>query len=287
VRAVRVTNRRWALSAFGTASSAAIGPGDTVYSVSALYHASALLTSIGAAVAGGGRLAMAAAYDPATFWDEVRRYGVTVASYTWTMLRDLVLAPRHPGEAHHPLRLFIGSGMPPGLWRRVMTRFAPARVLEFYASSEGEGVLVNLSGTKAGAVGRPLPGSAEVRLAAYDLAADRLVEGEGGYALRCPPGAIGLLLTRTDAGSSPQGDVLRSVFDREDAWLSTGDLFRQTPTATSGSWTMPRPSSARQAGRCRPCRSAMRSRRCPRSTWPSPTACRPRATAPARSPRPP
>jgi putative long chain acyl-CoA synthase len=108
-----------------------------------------------------------------------------------------------------------------------MTRFAPARVLEFYASSEGEGVLVNLSGTKAGAVGRPLPGSAEVRLAAYDLAADRLVEGEGGYALRCPPGAIGLLLTRTDAGSSPQGDVLRSVFDREDAWLSTGDLFRQ------------------------------------------------------------
>ena len=113
-RAVRVTNRRWALSAFGTASSAAIGPGDTIYSVSALYHASALLTSIGAAVAGGGRLAMAASYDPATFWDEVRRYGVTVASYTWTMLRDLVDAPRHPGEAHHPVRLFIGSGMPPG-----------------------------------------------------------------------------------------------------------------------------------------------------------------------------
>ena len=226
-RAVRVTNRRWALSAFGTASSAAIGPGDTVYSVSALYHASALLTSIGAAVAGGGRLAMAAAYDPATFWDEVRRYGVTVASYTWTMMRDLVLAPRHPGEAHHPLRLFIGSGMPPGLWRRVMTRFAPARVLEFYASSEGEGVLVNLSGTKAGALGRPLPGSAEVRLAAYDLAADRLVEDEGGYALRCPPGAIGLLLTRTDPGTNGQGDVLRSVFNRDDAWLSTGDLFRQ------------------------------------------------------------
>jgi putative long chain acyl-CoA synthase len=226
-RVVRVTNRRWALSAFGTASSASIGAGDTVYSMSALYHASALLTSIGAAVAGGGRLAMAAAYDPATFWDEVRRYGVTVVSYTWTMLRDLALAPRHPGEAHHPVRLFIGSGMPPGLWRRVMDRFAPARVLEFYASSEGEGVLVNVSGSKAGALGRPLPGSAELRLVAYDLEGDRLVEGDAGYARPCPPGEVGLLLSRTEPGANGQGDVLRSVFRRDDAWLSTGDLFRQ------------------------------------------------------------
>ena len=157
----------------------------------------------------------------------MRRYGVTVASYTWTMLRDLVNAPRHPGEAHHPVRLFIGSGMPPGLWRRVMSRFAPARVLEFYASSEGEGVLVNLSGTKAGALGRPLPGSAEVRLAAYDLESGRLVEADGGYALRCPPGEVGLLLARTDPAANGQGEVLRSVFGRDDAWLSTGDLLRQ------------------------------------------------------------
>ena len=108
-----------------------------------------------------------------------------------------------------------------------MSRFAPARVLEFYASSEGEGVLVNVSGTKAGALGRPLPGSAEVRLAAYDLDEDRLVDGDGGFAVRCPPGQTGLLLARTDPAVDGHGDVLRSVFRRDDAWLSTGDLFRQ------------------------------------------------------------
>ena len=93
VRMSRITNRRWATSAFGTASSAALSGGDTVYSVTPLYHPSGLMMSIGGAIAGGARLAMASQFDPATFWDEVRRYGVTVTSYTWTLLHDLVAAP--------------------------------------------------------------------------------------------------------------------------------------------------------------------------------------------------
>jgi putative long chain acyl-CoA synthase len=135
-RMSRISNRRWALSAFGTASSAALSSVDTVYSVTPLYHPSGLMMSVGGAVAGGARLAMARQFDPETFWEETRRYGVTVASYTWTLLHDLVQAPPLPGERHHPLRLFIGSGMPRGLWRRVQQRFRPARVLEFYASTE-------------------------------------------------------------------------------------------------------------------------------------------------------
>ncbi len=95
-RATRITNRRWALSAFGTASSAALGEGDTVYSVTPIHHPSGLLMSIGGAIAGGSRLAMAREFDPTTFWDEARRYGVTVAGYTWTLLRDLVEAPPTP-----------------------------------------------------------------------------------------------------------------------------------------------------------------------------------------------
>ena len=124
-RASRITNRRWAQSAFGTASAAALGPSDTVYSVTPLYHPSGLMMSIGGAIAGGARLAMARRFDAATFWEEVRRYGVTVASYTWTMLHELVDAPPQPGERHHPVRLFIGSGMPRDLWRRVEERFSP------------------------------------------------------------------------------------------------------------------------------------------------------------------
>jgi putative long chain acyl-CoA synthase len=224
-RANRITNRRWALSAFGTASSAALSPSDTVYSLTPLHHPSALLMSIGGAVAGGARLALASAYDPATFWDEVRRYGVTVSSYTWTLLRDLVNADPHPGERHHPVRLFIGSGMPRGLWRRVEERFAPARVLEFYASTEGEAVLVNLSGRKPGSLGRPLPGSAEVRLARYDLERGKLAEGADGLAIEADTGEVGMLLARVGPGGA--GEVLRGVFGAADSWTPTGDLFRR------------------------------------------------------------
>ena len=58
-------------------------------------------------------------------------------------------------------------------------------MLEFYASTEGDAVLVNLTGDKPGCKGRPLPGSAEVRIAAYDPVARRLVEGPDGFAIAC------------------------------------------------------------------------------------------------------
>lgn len=228
IRINHITNRRWALSAFGTASAAALSSRDTVYSVTPIHHPSGLLTSIGGAVAGGSRLALATHFDPSTFWDEVRRYGVTIVSYTWTLVRDLVEAPPDPAERHHPVRMFIGSGMPAGLWKQVMDRFAPATVLEFYASTEGSAVLVNLNGRKVGAKGRPLPGSAEVRLARYDVLGERLVEGPDGFAVECDVGETGVLLAQARRASGIMAVTpLRGLFRRNDSWIATDDLFHR------------------------------------------------------------
>jgi putative long chain acyl-CoA synthase len=226
-RMSRITNGRWVTSAFGTASSAALSTADTVYSVTPLYHPSGLMMSVGGAIAGGARLAMATEFRPETFWDEVRRYGVTVASYTWTLLHDLVQAPLQPGERHHAVRLFIGSGMPRGLWRRVQRRFSPARVLEFYASTETGAILVNLADAKPGSMGRRLPGSPEVRLAAYDVDAGKLLLGEGGFVKECGTDEVGMLLARSRARDGTATISLRGVFAREDTWLATADLFRR------------------------------------------------------------
>jgi putative long chain acyl-CoA synthase len=226
-RASRITNRRWAQSAFGTASAAALGPADTVYSVTPVYHPSGLMMSIGGAIAGGARLAVARRFDVSTFWDEVRRYGVTVASYTWTMLDAVVDAPVQPAERHHPLRLFIGSGMPRSLWRRVEERLDPARVVEFYASTEAGAILVNVRGAKLGSMGRPLPGSAEVRIAAFDLDTGGLVLGRDGFARRCGVDEVGMLLARVGPSDPLSMTPLRSLFARGDAWVVTGDLFRR------------------------------------------------------------
>ncbi len=242
LRAKRITNHRWALSAFGTATAGALSPSDTVYMVTPLHHPAGLLTALGGAVAGGSRIALARQFDASTFWEEVRRYGVTTVAYTWTLLRELTEAPVDPAEHHHPVRQFIGSGMPRGLWLRVLERFGASagapdrgtRVLEFYASTEGDAVLVNVSRSRPGAKGRRLPGSAQVRLAAWDPDAGRLVEGPDGFVLPASEGEIGMLLSRVrSAVEVAPGAPVRGVFAPGDAWHVTGDLFR---TDERGDW---------------------------------------------------
>ena len=100
-------------------------------------------------------------------------------------------------------------------------------MLEFYASTEGDAVLANISGTKAGAKGRPLPGGADIELAAYDPVTGRLINGSDGFTLHCNAGEVGLLLTSPHTGVDPAAPLLRGVFKAGDSWLATGDLFRK------------------------------------------------------------
>lgn len=222
-----ITNHRWALSAFGTASAADLDHKDTVYCLAPLHHSSGLLVSLGGAIAGGSRIALARSLDPARFAEEVHRYGVTVVTYTWTMLRDILDAEVFPAGYPHPIRLFIGSGMPPGLWRRTLEQFAPARVLEFYASIEGDVVLANVPGVKCGCKGRPVPGTARVELVAFDPLTGQVQVDDNGYARRCADNEVGLLIGSAGANVDLSRGGLRGVFEPEDSWLPTENLFRR------------------------------------------------------------
>jgi putative long chain acyl-CoA synthase len=165
--------------------------------------------------------------DPKIFWQDVRRYGVNVVFYSGSLCNVLVNASETHQERHHSIRIFAGSGMPKELWHRVVRRFAPATVVEFFASTEGNAVLVNLTGEKVGSLGRPLPGAAEVGIAAWDLEEGQLVERESGFAGECKSGEVGLLVERVDRERGELGvRPLRGVFEAGDAWLSTRDLVR-------------------------------------------------------------
>ncbi|WP_433521727.1 acyl-CoA synthetase [Nocardia pseudovaccinii] len=222
-----ITNHRWALSAFGTATSADLDRKDTVYCLAPLHHSSGLLVSLGGAIAGGSRIALARSLDPIRFGEEVHRYGVTVVTYTWTMLRDILDAEVFPAGHQHPIRLFIGSGMPAGLWRRTTEQFAPARVLEFYASIEGDVVLANVAGVKAGCKGRPVPGTAKVELVAYDPVTEQIRTDGSGFARRCADNEVGLLIGKATEGIDLSDGGLRGVFTAGDAWMPTENLFRR------------------------------------------------------------
>lgn len=226
-RGNRITNRRWALSAFGTASAAAMTSADTVYNWTPIQHPTGLLVAISGALAGGARLALANGFDAATFWEEVRRYGASIVFYAGTMCHALVDAPADPTERTHPVRLFAGSGMPTPVWKSLVERFGPVGVLEFYASTESNAILANVSGQKAGSVGRPIPGSADVAIATYDARKGTLVHDASGFCSTVTPGTTGLLLARVDRERGAlEGKPLRSVFEKGDAWYATSDLFR-------------------------------------------------------------
>ncbi|MGO9385514.1 MAG: acyl-CoA synthetase [Mycobacterium sp.] len=223
--AKQITNYRWAVSAFGTASTAALDRRDTVYCLTPLHHESALLVSLGGAVVGGTRIALSRGLRPDRFVHEVRQYGVTVVSYTWAMLRDVVDDPAFVLQGNHPVRLFIGSGMPTGLWDRVVDAFAPAHVVEFFATTDGQAVLANVSGVKIGSKGRPLPGAGLVELAAYDAEHDLILENDRGFVQIADANQIGVLLAQSNGPIDPTASVKRGVFAPADTWISTEYLF--------------------------------------------------------------
>jgi putative long chain acyl-CoA synthase len=236
-RAARITNRRWAVAAYGAAAAASLSPKDTVYVCTPLHHASGMLVATGGALVGRARLALTRRFAVERFWPEVRRYGVTVVFYAGEMLRELVDAPSYRGEQQNPLRLFAGSGMRADIWRRLIARFGSVGVLEFYASTEGTGVLANVSGERIGSLGRPLPGVNDMLLVAFDFERKRAIRDEQGLCVEAAVDEPGLLLTRIDdqaAKTTFDGYVDREqtedrlrhdVRARGDTWFVTGDVM--------------------------------------------------------------
>ncbi|MFZ3269184.1 MAG: AMP-binding protein, partial [Mycobacterium sp.] len=225
--AKQITNYRWALSAFGTASAAALGRTDTVYCLTPLHHESGLLVSLGGAVVGGTRIALSRGLRPERFVAELHQYGVTVVTYTWALLRDVIDDPAFALHGGHPVRLFIGSGLPTGVWQRIVDVFAPANVVEFFATTDGHAVLANVSGAKIGSKGRPLPGAGRVELGAYDAEHDLILEGDSGLVRIPDTNEVGVLLAEPRGPIDPSASVKRGVFGPADTWISTEYLFRR------------------------------------------------------------
>jgi acyl-CoA synthetase (AMP-forming)/AMP-acid ligase II len=238
-KAARISNRRCILGGLGAAAGCALTPADTVYCCLPLYHATALLVAAGGALIGGSRLALAPRFSQSTFWADVRKTGATVVFYVGEMCRYLVTASPAANERSHPVRLFCGNGMRPDVWTRLGERFGRARVLEFYGSTEGNVLLVNLAGEKVGSVGRPIGGEGDLALLRYDAERAQPTRDGKGRGVRVGDDEPGLLVARIHKQSplghfdgytdsvATEARILRDLFAPGDAWFSTGDVLRR------------------------------------------------------------
>lgn len=241
LRAVPVTNHRWALSAIGAAAACAIKPSDTVYCGVPLDHPTGMLVSVGSALAGGARLALAeldgADHDGAAprsarrLLLQIRRAGATVVFYAGEMLRPLLEEPPSHADRHLPVRVFAGSGMRPALAARLRERFG-VDTMEFYAGTAHRAILADAAGDAPGSLGGVLPGSADVELVRCDLARRAVVLAPPhGQLVRAGDDEPALLAVRvSDEEIETLGDtrgVVRDAFGDGAAWLVTNDVVQR------------------------------------------------------------
>ena len=216
---------------------------DRMFNCLPLYHSVGGVVATGATLVGGGAVVIRARFSAADFWRDVRTERCTLFQYIGELCRYLANAPHQNIETEHSLRIACGNGLRPEVWGLFQSRFKIPRVLEYYASTEGNFSLYNCEG-QPGAIGK-IPAFLEHRLPVallrFDVDRGEPLRNGEGFCERCRPDevgeAAGLIPVKgqelagrfegyADAEASAR-KVLRNVFKEGDAWYRTGDLMRR------------------------------------------------------------
>ncbi len=207
------------------------GPGDVIYVPLPLYHSSAMFLGLGAALGTGAAIALRRKFSASEFWNDVRKFEATSFLYIGELCRYLLNAEPQEDDRDHRLRVGVGNGMAPNIWEPFQERFGIATIREFYGSTEGNAMLMNLSG-RPRMVGRMMPGQALVRC---DEETGELLRNENGFCEKVRSSGTGLLLGRLSPVVAFDGYVDREatnkkivtdVFESGDRYFNSGDLLQ-------------------------------------------------------------
>ncbi|KHJ97962.1 AMP-binding enzyme [Oesophagostomum dentatum] len=170
---------------------------DRIYIALPLYHTSAGVLGIGQTIIHGATCVIREKFSARNFWKDCVLNKCTVSQYIGELLRYLLLAEKSPYEENHCVRLLIGNGLRPAIWRQFQERFKVERIAEFYGSTEGTSNLINIDGKEGScgfmtiiSIAAPIY---PIRLFKVDEATGELVRDERGYCIPIKPGESGLL----------------------------------------------------------------------------------------------
>jgi acyl-CoA synthetase (AMP-forming)/AMP-acid ligase II len=206
-------------------------PSDVLYISLPLYHGNAMILGTSSVISYGVTIALARKFSTRSFWDDCRRYDATCFLYIGELCRYLHGAPPKANDRDHRVRAISGNGLRPDIWESFQARFGIERIAEFYASTEGNVVTLNMGG-RPGSVGRMTLGQA---IAKWDDDKQDFVRGRDGHLERCAIGEVGVMLGKIgtlvgfDGYEDPKATerkIVRDAFEDGDAWFNTGDLMR-------------------------------------------------------------
>ncbi|XP_007440238.1 very long-chain acyl-CoA synthetase-like [Python bivittatus] len=234
-----VINQRKVLMVSLIFSLCEINAKDIIYTPLPLYHSAALLIGIAGCLEVGATCVLGPKFSVSNFWNNCRRYNVSVIQYVGETMRYLCNAPKKDNDRDHSVRLAIGNGMRKEVWKEFLSRFGCLKIYEFYGATEGNIGFVNYTG-KVGAVGRTHflhKKLAKFELIKYDIDQDEVVRNENGYCLPVAPGETGLLVSKITVRTPFHGyagdpqktkkKILQDVLEKGDSYFNSGDLLMQ------------------------------------------------------------
>ncbi|KAI5099965.1 long-chain fatty acid transport protein 6 precursor, partial [Silurus meridionalis] len=212
---------------------------DVIYTPLPLYHSAASLIGIGGTIELGATCVLKKKFSASQFWNDCRKYNVTIFQYIGELCRYLCNQPKTEQDKNHKVQMGVGNGLRPDVWREFHSRFGEIRMCELYGSTEGNLCFMNHIG-KIGAVGRSnffYKLLFKYDLVKYDMAKDEPVKDQQGFCQRIDKGEMGLLLCKIGsqspffgyAGSKQltEKKLMRDVFKKGDIYFNTGDLMAE------------------------------------------------------------
>jgi acyl-CoA synthetase (AMP-forming)/AMP-acid ligase II len=218
-----------------------------------LYHSSASILGVITTLNAGATIVIGRKFSTKKFWQEVRASNVTIIQYVGETCRYLLSAPPQIDangvdlDKQNKVRMAFGNGLRPDVWNKFKERFDIETIAEFYTATEGASGCWNYSKNdfSKGAIGRTgtLASFAANRTTAM-VELDWETEQPSrdpvtGFCTRVPRGEPGELLYKLDAADinrnfqgylnnekATSSKVMRSVFEKGDAYFRTGDMVR-------------------------------------------------------------
>lgn len=189
---------------------------DVYYTAFALCHGNALLATTTMTMGIQGTLALARKFSASGFWDDIRKYKVTVFNTIGSIIPILMKQPEKPTDSQNKVRFVNSAGCPPEMWAPFEKRFG-VQLYEAYGAIDGGGKgIFNFGNAPVGALGK-IP-----RMVKY-----RLVDERG---FDVPTGVPGELIfeakkekSRVEYYKNEEASKKKSG----DGWLRTGDLVKE------------------------------------------------------------
>ncbi|XP_053741468.1 hsFATP2a_ACSVL_like domain-containing protein [Synchiropus splendidus] len=239
-KAAVVTHERvWAASFIQAVCG--VNAEDVLYINLPLYHSAGFLIGMTGAIDRGMTVVLKRKFSASQFWDDCRKYNVTVVQYIGETVRYLCNMPPKNNDKDHKVRMAIGNGVRTDIWTQFLGRFGNIKMNELYGATEGNIGFINYT-SKVGAVGRVNPVHKfffPFTLIKFDIEKEEPIRDAQGLCIQAAKGEVGLLVGKVTkrspfsgyAGNKQQTEKkrLHDVTKKGDLFFNTGDLFRVDP----------------------------------------------------------